>query len=874
MPNTLFRKQKRKNWKIGTLEDWRFLSFPSSVLPSFLVIAIFLLTIGSGHAQVQPTLTTVFPQGGQQGRSVEVTLTGTNLGTATAVWFSGKGITAEIKEKTGQAAVVFNGVGVSGSIPSDAQLVALLTIASDAPLGIQEIRAVTPYGVSNAGSFVVGNLREIIEEETAASASETASTIETDWLALPLTVNGTIASIDDEDSFTFQLKKDARLICEVAAQQIGSLLDSYLVLRDANGTEVANSGLGNAFDSVLDYTALETGKYTLHIRDIRYKGGDGYAYRLSIGELPYLETIFPLGGQRSTENTVAVTGANLEMVESIQVSIGAETPAGEQSLRVQTPSGLATNSHPFAIGNWAEMGETEPNNATGNANAVTTPITLNGKIDKSGDVDYFSFEIEEPQLLVFEVEANKLSSNLDALLTLYGPGKPMDGSDEMAWNDSKEQVLMVNDDDTSTNARADARIDWNFEAAGKYSIAIRDLNKQGGETYPYRLNIRPLEPDCELSVVALNIRNQPIAMDNPRVSRGSSVTLQVDVTRLDLFDGPIRLLCPDLPKTFDVSPTIVGATQNRAMLTITAPSDAPLGLMPLSIVGVCAVGGRQIERVATPSPILLTVMDAPEFTLTLAEIGLSAIHNKTVDLHVTATRRADFVGPIALSVSGLPNRVSALPDPVTEKPVTIAEGETEARVSVKAGTFERREEFSVLPTPGTSYISVTGTATVNGEAVKQSTPAIPLTIVEAPFIVTVEPLRFSIVFPAMETTAKSSTTAGAEVETVALTETTSTADTETAKNQDSQTKEAILTLTIVRQGGFTDEVTLTPIDVPEGFTTEAVTIPADETEAKVPLKALSSLTPETYEFKFRGAVMINDKPFEQDSPIVKVKIIH
>lgn len=852
MPNTLFRKHRRQV-KVP-LPDLL-------IKQSFLVIAIFLLTIGFAHAQVQPTLTTVFPQGGQQGRSVEVTLTGTNLGTATAVWFSGKGITAEIREKTGQAAVVFNGVGVSGSIPSDAQLLAFVTIATDAPLGIQQIRVVTPYGVSNAGSFVVGNLREITEEETEESGSEGSSTMETDWLALPVTVNGTIASIDDEDSFTFQLKKDTRLICEVAAQQIGSLLDSYLVLRDTNGTEVANSGLGDGFDSVLDYTALETGKYTLYIRDIRYKGGDGYGYRLSIGELPYLETIFPLGGQRGTENTITVTGANLDTVESIQVSIGAETPASEQSLRVQTPSGLATNPHPFTIGNWTEMVEIEPNNTTSNANAVTTPITLNGKIDKSGDVDWFSFEIEEPQLLVFEVEGNKLSSNLDALLTLYGPGKPMEGS-AGGKNDSKEQVLMVNDDAVSG---ADARIDWNFEEAGKYSIAIRDLNKQGGETYPYRLNIRPLEPDCQLSVVALDIRNQATAMDNPRVSRGSSVTLQIDVTRLDQFAGPIRLLCPDLPKTFDVSPTIVGADQNRAMLTITAPSDAPLGLMPLSIVGVCAVGGRQIERIATPSPILLTVMDAPEFTLALAEIGLSAVHNKTVDLHVTASRRDNFVGPIALSVSGLPNRVSALPDPISEKPVAIAEGKTEATISVKAGTFERREEFSVLPTPGTSYISVTGTATVNGETVKQSTPAIPLTIGEAPFIVTVEPLRFSIVFPA---------TAGPEVETVALTETNATVDTETAKAEDPQTKEAILTLTIVRQGGFTDEVTLTPIDVPEGFTTEAVTIPADETEAKVPLKALSSLTPETYEFRFRGSVTINDKPFEQDSPILKVKIIH
>ena len=862
MPNMLFRQRRRVNSPLSHLITKQ----------SFLVLWIFFLTVSFTYAQVQPTLTTqptlitVFPQGGQQGRSVEVTLTGTNLGTATAVWFSGSGITAEIKEKTGQAAVLFNGAGVSGHISTDAQLVAFLTISSNAPLGVQQIRVVTPYGVSNAGSFVVGNLREVVEEETVETPK-----MEADWLVLPVTVNGEIASIDDEDNFAFELKKDARLICEVAAQRVGSLLDSYLVLRDANGAMVADSGLGDGLDSVLDYTALETGKYTLHIRDIRYIGGDGYGYRLSIGELPYLKTIFPLGGRRGTENTIAVTGANLEMVASIQISIGAETPAGEQSLRVQTPSGLATNVRPFTIGNWAEMMETEPNNTAGNANAVTTPITLNGKIDKSSDVDRFSFEIEEPQLLVFEVEALKLSSKLDALLTLYGPGKPMgEAAEGMAWNNGEEQVLIVNDDPIDANTLADARIDWNFEKAGKYSVTIRDLNNQGGESYAYRLNIRPLEPDFELNVIALKERNQISPFDNPRVSRGSSVTIQVDVVRLDQFDGPIRLLCPAFPKTFNVSSTIVGADQNRAMLTITAPWDAPLGLMPLSIVGVCAVGGRQIERTATPSPILLTVMDAPEFTLTLAEIGLSAVHNKSVDLHVTAKRHGDFAGPIELSVSGLPTRVSVLPDPVSKKPVTIAEGETEATLSVKAGSFDRREEFSVLPVPGTSYISVTGTATVNSETVKQSTPAIPLTVMEAPFIVTVEPLRFSIVFT---TTVKSDTATVPDGGTVAIAANL-TADAEATESEMPLTKEAILTLAIVRQGGFTDELTLTPIDVPEGFTTEGATIPADETEVEVPLQVLSSLKADTYQFKFRGSATINDKTFIQDSPILNVKIIH
>ena len=840
MPNKLFQRSRER------------------VTYCLLSLSIFLLTISVAYAQVVPALSTVSPQGAQQGESIQVTLTGKNLNIATAVWFSGKGITAEITQGTQQAAVLFNGAGVSGRVPTDAQLATSLTIAPDAPLGIQQMRIVTPYGVSNALNFVVGNLPEVTEDEATEKAEMS------NWLELPITVNGEITSIDDEDRFSFNLKKDARLICEVTAQRLGSPLDSYLVLKDANGAEVANSGQGIGLDSILDYTAMEAGKYTLHIRDIRYKGGKGFRYRLSIGELPYLETIFPLGGQRGTDKAIAVTGANLETVNAIQVAIDAETPTGQQTLRVQTPSGLASNPHPFSIGSLAEMGETEPNDTAEKANAVNAPITINGKIDKSGDVDQFSFELKAPQLLVFEVEALRLSSQLDALLTLYGAKKQMEAETDMKTYDAaEEQVLMVNDDASGT----DARIEWNFTAAGKYSVSIRDLNNQGGETYPYRLNIRPLEPNFTLSAVVLDSQNRPSGLDSPRVSRGGTFTMQVNVNRLDRHTGPIRLHCPTLPKTFEVSPAVVEVGQNKALLTVTAPWDAPLGLMPFSVAGVSAVGSRQVER-TTPSPMLLTVMEAPEFTLTLAEISTSVTHNKSVSLHVTANRRNDFTGPITLSVIGLPPRVSAAA-------VNIAEGKNEAVLSVKAGSFERREQFSVVPMPGINYISVVGTAKVGRETVSQSTPAIPLTILEAPFIVTVEPLRFSIVFPA-------TVAAKADAAAIAQTGTTTiaanpTAETEASLGDESEaplTKEAILTLTIVRQGGFTDEVTLTPLNLPEGFTTEAVTIPVNETEVKVPLKALGSLEDKTYQFKFRGSATINGKAFVQDSPILNAKIIH
>ncbi len=832
MPNKLFRIL------------WRRVSLSALRLPvkyCFLFLSIFFTAVNYANAQVVPALSSISVQGAQQGQNVEVILTGKNLDTATAVWFSGSGITAEIRQATQQAAVLFNGIGISGRVPTDVRLVASLTIDPDAPLGIQQVRIVTPYGVSNAQNFVVGNLPEVNENETVEKTEMSNS------LELPVTVNGVIASIDDKDSFSFNLKKNARLICEVTAQRIGSPLDSYLVLQDPNGAEVANSGHGSGLDSFLDYTALEAGKYTLHIRDIRYKGGGGFRYRLSIGELPYLETIFPLGGRRGTDNTIAVTGANLENVNAIQVSIDAETPTGAQTLRVKTPSGLASNPQPFSIGRLVELMESEPNDAAEKANAVNTPITINGKIDKTGDVDRFSFEIKTPQLLVFEVEALRLSSQLDALLTLYG-----------AEND---QVLAVNDDASGT----DARIERNFTQVGKYSIAIRDLNNQGGSAYSYRLHIHPLEPDFTLSAVVLDSQNRPSGLDSPRVSRGGTFTMQVNVSRLDRLSGPIRLHCPTLPRTFDVSPAVIEVGKNQAVITVTAPWDAPLGLMPFSVAGVSAVGSRQVERIAAPSPMLLTVMEAPEFTLTLAEISASVTHNKTVNLHVTASKRDDFTGPIRLSVVGLPPRVTAAA-------VSIAAGKNEAVLSVRAGSFERREQFSVVPPPGINYISVVGTASVNGETVSQSTPAIPLTILEAPFIVTVEPLRFSIVFPTT-VAANSAANANAQADTLAIAAN-PTADTETTENEAPVTKEAMLTLTVVRQGGFTDVVTLTPIGLPEGFTTEVVTIPVNETEVQVPLKAIGSLEDKTYQFRFRGSATINGKPFVQDSPVLNAKIIH
>ena len=828
----------------------------------FRTIFVLLLLFMSPRlikAQAVPELTSISPQGGQRGTNVEITLKGKNISKATALLFSGEGISGEIGEKAGEAAVFFSGKGVSGHIPNDNRLVAQVTIALNAALGMREVRLVTPKGVSNAQPFIVGDLPEVMEIEPNSAPSEA------NWVNLPITISGVIDSVDDQDFFRFNANAEQRLICDVTASRMGSLLDSFLALFGPDGVEIASNDIANGLDSLIDYTIPMEGEYTLRIRDLRYKGGEAFVYRLSIGELPYLDSIFPLGGRRGTENTIAVSGRNLADVTLMQVSIAPNAPLGVQKVRVMTPSGLSTSSYPFMVGDLPELVEAEPNNTweqvtsdEAGANTVTSPIIINGQIGLEEDVDYFAFKAEKGQRLICEVTAQRLGSKLDALLALFDKAEMDDKAedsdaaiDSAAVTQPDNETLAVNDDTIGS----EARIDYTFEEAGDYAIAIRDLNNQGGPDFAYRLSITPLQSDFRLTVTP----------DNPRICRGDSTSLTLEVSRIDEFNGPLRFAIPNLPKDFAVSPTILEPGQIRALITLTAPPDAPLGSLPITLMGIGAIHNRRVERKAEPDPIFLTVMEAPQFVLEVAEVGLGIVQSREAPLHITANRKQGFIGPIELSVVGLPERSTA-------SEVILAEGETEATITIEAGSFFRRELFSVLPPVGTQHIAVTGSATINNEPVMQTTPAIPLTIIEAPFVVTVTPLRQSIILPAASPVTESSE--GSHTSSEHPTARVSDAgDTITENSTKKVTEEAILTVNVSRQGGFTDKIDIVPIDLPAGFTVSEVSIPEHETEVKMTLTASDTLKADTYNIKFIGSGVINGQQFDQESPTVAVKIV-
>ena len=206
---------------------------------------------------------------------------------------------------------------------------------SEAILGAHEMRVITPTGVSNPLTVRVTDTPEILEtggKHSLAAAQE---------IVLPIGIHGKVGEADQTDYFKFKGRKGEHLIFDVQANRIGSALDSSLAILDSTGKELARSEDFNGMDSWIDFFVPADADYFLTIRDFQHRGGDTYKYHLTAGAVPYLESIFPFGGERGKTVELTLAGRNLEGAEKMSVSIDANAPPGPQEIRAHTARGFS-----------------------------------------------------------------------------------------------------------------------------------------------------------------------------------------------------------------------------------------------------------------------------------------------------------------------------------------------------------------------------------------------------------------------------------------------------------------------------------------------------------------------------------------------------
>ena len=414
------------------------------------------------------------------------------------------------------------------------------------------MRLVTPGGISNRFRFFVGELPEINEIEPN-SERDKPQRIE----SLPVVVNGQILD-GDRDFFRFsrQGRADARLrvqgrkICRYISDAVPGWLDACLTLYDAGGKQLA---FVNDFrfdpDPLLSFSIPKDGEYTLEVRDILYRGRPEFVYRLTLGRFPLHDA--RLSARRAAQHARGPGTARHQPVDELPGSRPTRRPCGRWA---SAATSRPCNALPFAVGDTPEVREAEPNDTPAQANRVTTPVTINGRIQRSGDVDHFIFTAQAGQVLAMEVLARRLGSPLDSILTLFNAK-----GDELAENDDARDPF-----DALITHHADSRLVYTFPAAGDYVLRIKDVQGKGGEEYAYRLVIAPPQPDFALRITPDN----PPAGPRARASWFPSTRCGRD------FGGEITLSAQNLPPGFVVSDGVIPAGQDQARLTITAPADA------------------------------------------------------------------------------------------------------------------------------------------------------------------------------------------------------------------------------------------------------------------------------------------------------------
>jgi WD40 repeat protein len=237
-----------------------------------------------------------------------------------------------------------------------------------------------------------------------------------DKIAPPATVEGMIARAGRTDYYRFDATAGQEVGVQVVTATGGSKLEPVLQLADETGRVLSESTNG-----LIGYRVAKDGTYAVGVRDRDFRGGATMTYRLTVGDLPVVTAVFPLGVQRGTEEDIHVEGVNLGGTKTVRVKARPDAAPGTRlPLKVETPKGPALGSPSVVVG---EFPEALPSEKGG---TVAVPGTANGRVAEPGETATWKFAAKKGQRLVVEVHARRLGSPLDSTIeSLDAKGKPI-----------------------------------------------------------------------------------------------------------------------------------------------------------------------------------------------------------------------------------------------------------------------------------------------------------------------------------------------------------------------------------------------------------------------------------------------------------------
>jgi len=455
-----------------------------------------------------------------------------------------------------------------------------ITVPSNASPGRHELRLGTAVGMSEPLAFWIGDLPEAREREPNDFPGQAVAVSN-----LPAVLSGQILP-GDVDSWRIPAKKGQTLVFAVQARSLVPYLadavpgwfQAVITLTDARGKEVGYADrFRNNPEPVLVVKIPADGDYVLQIRDSIYRGREDFVYRISAGELPFVTGIFPMGGAARGRTAVELTGVNLPQPRAV-----IDLAANELGPVILTNfSALLPNPILFHAEALPECAASRGNLAPASAQALALPVIVNGRVEQPGKTVYFKFQGKAGEELIAETYARRLGSPMDTALKLMDPNG---------------RVLATNDDWSDPMAGlqthyADSFLRCKLPLDGEYLLALRDVQDHAGEAFAYRLRLSPPRPDYRLR----------LAPSSVKVRRGNTVALDVLLSRIDDFAGPVTLFLSNAPAGFVLGGAVLRSRERNQRITLSAPLNPQTNLLNLDVWGAAVLDGKPVVRRALPA---------------------------------------------------------------------------------------------------------------------------------------------------------------------------------------------------------------------------------------------------------------------------------
>ncbi|MCA9164559.1 MAG: PPC domain-containing protein, partial [Planctomycetales bacterium] len=447
--------------------------------------------------------------------------------------------------------------------------------------GVIEYRVATRQAVSSVAQLLVTDFPVANETDQENGSAATAQDIK-----LPVAMCGVCEKFEDVDCYRFAGQAGQAVTIQIFAQRVTErihgmvvrgpriyLMDPILTLIGPNGQVLAQNDNYFGGDSWLHAELPIDGQYVLEVRDARYAGDTRYAYCVEFSSAPFAHSLFPLAVQQSSPTTHELIGVGLGETRAVATPLQCDQ-VGWRQVRVETQRGL-TNPVPLLVSPHPQMIEQEPNNSATEANPISLPQGVNGRLQEADDADGFRFTATKGQAYRFEVEAARQGLALDSVLELY----------------DAEGKLLAEADDIANPRAKDSELVWTAPADGEFVIAVRDLHGRGGERFVYHLRAELAEPDFVLT------GEYYYSMIAP----GGHMMWFAKVDRRNGFDGPVDVEVQGLPAGVTATPVTIPAGMNHCAIILNAAADAQINASLVRTIGRARIKGsdgaeREIVR--------------------------------------------------------------------------------------------------------------------------------------------------------------------------------------------------------------------------------------------------------------------------------------